>query len=99
MDITVIGAGNMGSALVKQLSAAGHRIRVTARNPDKARMLAGQCPGVVAVPAAEALGQAWVVIAATGYDDAVPALRGAGRPVRAHRGGHHQPAHGRLLWA
>lgn len=41
MDITVIGAGNMGSALVKQLSAAGHRVSVTSRNLDKARALSG----------------------------------------------------------
>ncbi|HAI94387.1 MAG TPA: NADPH-dependent F420 reductase [Xanthomonadaceae bacterium] len=78
MNITLIGTGNMGSALVKQFSAAGHRIRVTARNLDKARALADQYPGVVAAPAAEALGDAQVVIAATGYDDAVPALQALG---------------------
>lgn len=32
MKITVIGAGNMGSAFVKQLSLAGHQVTVTARD-------------------------------------------------------------------
>jgi|GEM_PF-6740846 predicted dinucleotide-binding enzyme len=29
MKITVIGTGNMGSAFAKQLSAAGHTVRIT----------------------------------------------------------------------
>ena len=32
MKITVIGAGNMGSAFVKQLTRAGHDVSVTARD-------------------------------------------------------------------
>ena len=41
MKITVIGAGNMGSAFVKQLSAAGHQVTVTAR--DSAKAEPGRC--------------------------------------------------------
>ena len=40
MKITVIGAGNMGSAFVKQLSRAGHQVSVTARDSAKAEGVA-----------------------------------------------------------
>ena len=36
MKITVLGAGNMGSAFVSQLVRAGHQVRVTARDAAKA---------------------------------------------------------------
>ena len=36
MNITVIGAGNMGSAFVKQFVRAGHRVSVIARDVGKA---------------------------------------------------------------
>lgn len=78
MKITVIGAGNMGSAFVKQLSAAGHQVRVTARNLARAEALAAAHPGVTAWPAAQALGDSDVVLLATAYDDAVAALQGLG---------------------
>ena len=41
MKVTVIGAGNMGAAFVKQLTRAGHQVTVTARNLEKAQALAG----------------------------------------------------------
>lgn len=42
MKVLVIGAGNMGSGFVKQLSAAGHQAGVTARNAAKAQAVAQQ---------------------------------------------------------
>lgn len=75
MKITVVGTGNMGSAFVKQLSAAGHIIRVTGRDLNKAQVLADQYTGVTAHSNAEALGDSTVVILATAYADAVAALR------------------------
>lgn len=78
MNITIVGAGNMGSALVKQLTGAGHSVRVTARDMDKARAVAAANPGAVAVEPAKALGDSPVVINATFYDDAVPALKSLG---------------------
>lgn len=78
MKITIVGAGNMGASLVKQLSGAGHEIRVTARDIAKAQALAGTNPKVTAVPAEQALGSSDVVIVATGYADAVPALQSLG---------------------
>lgn len=78
MKILVIGAGNMGSAFVKQLHAAGHAVVLTSKTPEKARALAAQYTGVRAVlPQGAAEGQE-VVILATPYSEAVDALRQAG---------------------
>ena len=78
MKITVIGAGNMGSAFVKQLSRAGHQVSVTARSADKAAKLATEYPGVRAVALSGAATDADAVVLATGYADAVAALRAVG---------------------
>jgi len=78
MNITVIGAGNMGSGFVKQFSAAGHKVRVTAQSLDKAQALAAVHPGVEALPAAQALGDSQVVIVATPFGEAVNALKSLG---------------------
>ena len=50
MKVTVIGAGNMGSAFVKQLVRAGHQVSVTAREGAKAAQVAAANPGAKAVP-------------------------------------------------
>ena len=78
MKVLVIGAGNMGSGFVKQLSAAGHSVRVTARDAAKAASLASQYPNASAVPAAGAAEGQDLVILATGYGDAVSALQSVG---------------------
>jgi NADPH-dependent F420 reductase len=78
MNITILGAGNMGAAFARQLSRAGHQVRLTSRNAAKAYAVAAAHPGVLASPAAEALGDSSVVIVATGYADAVPALKSLG---------------------
>jgi predicted dinucleotide-binding enzyme len=77
MKVTVIGTGNMGSAFVRQLVGAGHQVSVTARDAAKAAQVAAAHPGAVAVPAAGAAQGADVVVLATGYADAVAALRTA----------------------
>ena len=77
MKVTVIGAGNMGSAFVRQLVGAGHQVSVAARDAAKAAHVAAAHPGAVAVPAAGAAQGADVVVVATGYADAVAALRTA----------------------
>ncbi len=81
MNITLIGTGNMGSALARQLTRAGHAVRITARDLAKAQALATANPGAVAAAPAEALAGSDVVIVATGYADAVPALRSLGSLV------------------
>ncbi|WP_240975338.1 NAD(P)-binding domain-containing protein [Paraburkholderia aromaticivorans] len=73
MKITVIGTGNMGSAFLKQLSQAGHTVRVTGRDAAKAQAVAAQYPGVEAVASADAASESDVVILATGY--ATPSKR------------------------
>jgi predicted dinucleotide-binding enzyme len=78
MNITVIGAGNMGSAFVKQLTLAGHQVTVTARDVAKAETVAAAHPGAKAVSPERAADQAEVVIIATAYDNAVNALRSVG---------------------
>ena len=78
MKITVIGAGNMGSAFVKQLTRAGHQVSVTARDAAKAAQVAAAYPGARAVPAAAAAEGADVVVLATAYGDAANALKAVG---------------------
>lgn len=78
MKVLVIGAGNMGSGFVKQLSAAGHTVSVTARDAAKAAAAAAQYVNAKAVPAAGAAEGQDVVILATGYGDAVSALQSVG---------------------
>ncbi|MDQ5899060.1 MAG: 8-hydroxy-5-deazaflavin:NADPH oxidoreductase, partial [Pseudomonadota bacterium] len=78
MKVTVIGAGNMGSAFVQQLSRAGHQVSVTARDGSKAALLAAAHPGAVAVPVAGSALGADVVVLATGYADAASALAAVG---------------------
>ncbi len=78
MKITVIGTGNMGSAFAKQLSAAGHIVRLTGRDTGKAQILAEQFANASAYAASEALGDSDVVVLATPYDDAVAALQSLG---------------------
>ena len=78
MNITLLGAGNMGSALASQLTRAGHTVRIVARSPDKARAVAAANPGASAVTADTAMAGSDVVIVATGFGDAVPALQSLG---------------------
>ncbi len=78
MKITVIGAGNMGSAFVKQLTRAGHRVSLTARDSGKAAKVAAVNPGATVVAASRAAEDADAVIVATGYGDAVASLRSIG---------------------
>lgn len=78
MKVTVIGAGNMGSAFVKQLTRAGHQVNVTARNLAKAQTVAAANPGATAIAPNNAAASAEVFVLATAYDDAVNALKSAG---------------------
>lgn len=78
MKITVIGAGNMGSAFVKQLHHAGHQVDVTARNLEHAHALAKQYAGVQAVSAAAVDHNSDAFIVATSFPDAIAALRALG---------------------
>src|SRR3982751_2658484 len=78
MKVTVIGAGNMGSAFVKQLVRAGHQVSVTARDSAKAARAAAANPGAKAVATADAAASAEAVVLATAYADAAGALQAVG---------------------
>jgi predicted dinucleotide-binding enzyme len=78
MKVLVIGAGNMGSAFVKQLHTAGHQVSVTARDSAKALALAEQYKGVRAVPADNAANGAEAIVVATSAADAATALKTVG---------------------
>ncbi len=78
MNITIIGAGNMGSGFAKQLTRAGHHVTVTARDLAKAQALAAANPGATAQPTANAAANAEVIVLATGYNDAISALQALG---------------------
>ncbi|WP_417068532.1 NADPH-dependent F420 reductase [Niveibacterium terrae] len=78
MKVTVIGAGNMGSAFVKQLAAAGHEVSVVARDHAKAQALASRFAGVKAPEAASAARDSELFVVATAFPDAVPALKALG---------------------
>ncbi|WP_297910038.1 NAD(P)-binding domain-containing protein [Thiomonas sp.] len=80
MNITVIGTGNMGASFAQQISAAGHRLNILGRDSDKVRAAAERF-GATAETSLAASSD--VVILATGYADAVPALRAAALPEGA----------------
>ena len=96
MKVTVIGAGNMGSAFVKQLTPRrppGQRHRARRRQGGAGR---SRQPRRKAVPTAGAPQGADVVVLATGYADAVAALKCRRRSARQGGHRHHQSADGRL---
>ena len=76
MKVTLIGSGNMGSGLAKQITKAKHSLTITGRNVAKAKDLA-QLAGAT-YQASDAARGADVVILAAPYADALPALRLAG---------------------
>lgn len=78
MNLLILGAGNMGSALAQQFSKAGHAVRIAATSIDSARKVASNLPGVTAVDVAGSADTADVVVVATPYDQAVAALSAAG---------------------
>lgn len=78
MNITILGAGNMGSALARQFTRAGHKVRIATRSPEKAKAIAAANPGAVIAAPADALADSGIVVVATGYADAIPALQSLG---------------------
>lgn len=77
MKMTVIGAGNMGPAFVRQLTRAGHEVSVTGRDSAKLADVARANPGASAAAPAGAAKHADAVVLATDNADAVEALTGA----------------------
>lgn len=78
MKITILGSGNMAAAFAKQLSAAGHQVRVTGRSLAKATELAAQSRGAEGVELPAAAQGADAIIVATPYEAAAQALQSLG---------------------
>jgi predicted dinucleotide-binding enzyme len=78
MNILLLGAGNMGSALAQQFSRAGHQVQVAATSFDKAAAVAARIPGTTAVAAAGSAAANDVIVVATPFEQAVSALQAAG---------------------
>jgi predicted dinucleotide-binding enzyme len=78
MNILILGAGNMGSALARQFTRAGHVVRLAATSLEKARTVAAGIPGVIAVEVNNSAAGNEVVVVATPYEQAVSALQSAG---------------------
>ena len=62
MQIGIIGAGNVGLAVGRQLAAAGHHVKLSARNPGALR-IAAEGIGAQAVPIVDAAAEELVVLA------------------------------------
>ena len=77
MQVTLIGAGNMGSGLPKQLAKAGHQGAILSRDAEQAAELARQT-GSWLFEAGSDQDASEVVLVATAYADAVDALRQIG---------------------
>jgi predicted dinucleotide-binding enzyme len=73
MKITVVGYGNVGAAMVKQLSAAGHAVTVTGRQQNGAAQIA-ELHGAKHAPMSSAASNAEIVVLAVPFDNAAQAL-------------------------
>ncbi|SDR51141.1 hypothetical protein SAMN05443245_6844 [Paraburkholderia fungorum] len=73
MKVTVVGYGNVGAAMVKQLSAAGHQVEVTGRKLEGVEKVAAQF-GANSAPLSAAAKNADVVLLAVPYNNAAAAL-------------------------
>lgn len=67
MKISIFGYGNIGTALTKQLTKAGHEVVLSGRNLDKARDVAALY-GATVLPIAEAAAAGDVLVMAVYFD-------------------------------
>jgi 8-hydroxy-5-deazaflavin:NADPH oxidoreductase len=67
MDVAIIGTGNVGGALARALSSAGHFVTVTSTTPEEAEARAGEVGGKAVPSNAEAASAGDVVILAVPY--------------------------------
>ena len=92
MNILVLGAGSMGTALANQFSRAGHDVRIAATSLEKATAVAATIPGATPIDAKGSAADCDVIVVATPFEQAVAALQVAG-PVDGSGPRYHQPAH------
>jgi 8-hydroxy-5-deazaflavin:NADPH oxidoreductase len=70
MDIAIIGAGNVGSALAAAFTKAGHTVVIASRDPQDAASVASATGARVAINNAQAVASAPVIILATPFASA-----------------------------
>ncbi|HEU4527736.1 MAG TPA: NADPH-dependent F420 reductase [Actinomycetota bacterium] len=68
MNVAIIGTGNVGGALARTLSSAGHQIVVTSTTPEEAQALANEVGGRSVRSNVEAIEAADIVIMAVPFD-------------------------------
>lgn len=78
MDISIIGAGNMGKGLAALFAQGGHRVTLAARDVAKAEAAARDIGSGVAAVAVSDAADADVVVLAVPYDGAAGAIDAAG---------------------
>lgn len=80
MNITVLGAGNVGGALAGRLAAAGHRVTVAVRDPGspKVRAALARWPGLAVAPPDATASTADVLLLAVPFAAAETTLRALG---------------------
>src|SRR5256886_3065259 len=67
MKIAIIGAGNVGGALAKRFSRAGHNVVIADRDPEEAGQLASQVGGTGTADLGQAASQADVIVLAVPF--------------------------------
>lgn len=67
MNIAIVGAGNVGSAVAHAVSRVGHSVIVTARDGGRARAVASQVGGRAIATTAEAAAAADLIVLAVPY--------------------------------
>ena len=79
MEIAVIGTGNVGRALARSLTGAGHSVTFAARDHEKTRKTAGELGAKAAVSPKEAISSADVVVLAVPYGALEPLAQSIGK--------------------
>jgi predicted dinucleotide-binding enzyme len=77
MDIAIIGAGSVGTALATTFARAGHDVTITSRDPEHASATAATSGAHVVATAVEATRAADVIVLAV-WIDSVPQFKNQG---------------------
>ena len=95
-SISIIGLGNMASALADRALAGGNAVEIIGRDPAKAKELAAALGGATVGTASTAPAGDIVILAVPYASAAAVVERVRGRPTRQGRHRHHQPRHPRF---
>lgn len=74
MKIGIIGAGNVGSALSKASVSAGHRVKISSRDPADVQRVASEAGATAAASNRDAVADAEIVIPAVHFDAIAPVV-------------------------